>query len=76
MIWLGKPVLDIVFGADPSKDMGDEATLIPPVMLDELDPIAPTEGMSGGGRDSGARNFSLRRAPVEAAMVSQSFSRM
>ena len=26
----------------------------------ELSPIAPTEGMSGGGRGSGARSFSLQ----------------
>src|SRR5215203_327970 len=71
MIWLGEPVLYVVFGTDPCEDMGDEATLGPAVMLDELNPIVGQYRVDlvGNGSDQRleeAGSDQLRGLPIDA----------
>ncbi len=74
MLHLSQTMLDIVLVTNPVDDVMEGNFM--PLMVGELDAIAPTEGMSGSGRDSGARSFSLQARTTAAAMAGQGFSRM
>src|SRR5690606_39684701 len=61
-------------GLDVSRFCTDGADPVPNGLGDELRAIAPTEGISRDGRNSGARSLSLQARTARGAMASQIFS--
>lgn len=74
----GQAMLDAQFGAELVELMLARRGALAQAeqAIGELFSVAPTEGISRDGRNSGARSLSLQARTARGAMASQIFSRM